>query len=297
MKAKSPVFGTPEAGAFFIPIPMLVFPNCKINLGLHVVSKRSDGYHDLETCFYPVAWHDALELIPSDRLSFRSIGIDIPEDGNQNLCLRAYQLLAAAHTLPPIEIILQKLIPIGAGLGGGSADAAFMLKALNERYQLALSDEQLEAYALQLGSDCPFFIKNKAVIAKGRGEQFEDITLDLSQYYLLLINPGIHVGTAQAYAGVKPATPAHPLREVLSLPVRSWPDHLVNDFEPSVFVQFPDIGQWKEWMYEQGASYAAMSGSGATVFGLFEQQPAIDELKSRGAQQKLSYHLVSPKTA
>lgn len=269
---------------------MLTFPNCKINLGLHVTAKRPDGYHDLETCFFPIDWQDALEILPAEELSFSSSGIDIPGDNADNLCLRAYQLLAADHDLPPVRIILQKNIPIGAGLGGGSADASFTLKALNEHFGLHVPTEQLEAYALQLGSDCPFFIRNEPVIARGRGELFEPLSLDLSGYYFLLVNPGIHVSTAQAYAGVKPQAPARPLSEVLAQPVSTWRDSLVNDFEASVFAAFPEIARWKERLYALGASYACMSGSGATVFGIFEEKPAMETVIASG----LSYHLQSP---
>lgn len=269
---------------------MVVFPNCKINLGLHVTAKRPDGYHDLETCFFPVGWQDVLEILPAEHLSFRCSGIAIPGDNTDNLCLKAYHLLAADYTLPPAEIILHKAIPIGAGLGGGSADASFTLKALNDRFELGASPEQLEAYALQLGSDCPFFIRNKPVIARGRGEIFEPVTLELPGYYFLLVNPGFHVSTGQAYAGVKPKAPARALSEVLAQPISTWREELVNDFEASVFSAFPAIAEWKERLYSMGAAYACMSGSGATVFGIFEKKPELEVVIASG----LSYHLQAP---
>jgi 4-diphosphocytidyl-2-C-methyl-D-erythritol kinase len=237
-------------------------------VGLQILSKRADGYHELDTVFYPVPWCDVLEILPTDELSFSSTGILIP--GKGNLCLDAYHLLKKDFDLAPVHIHLHKVIPIGAGLGGGSSDAAFTLKGLNEMFDLGLSHEQLRAYAVQLGADCPFFIENRPMRARGIGEQLEEVDLDLSDYHLLLVKPAVHVSTAAAYAGVVPGEPERDLLDMLKESVSSW--ELKNDFEQSVFEQFPQIADIKEKLYEAGAIYAAMSGSGSTVFGLFEKR-------------------------
>lgn len=249
---------------------MLLFPNAKINLGLNIVSKREDGFHNIESCFYPIPWHDSLEVIEAASFAFHAYGLDIPGDTSSNLCVKAYDLLKADFDIPPIEIHLLKKIPMGAGMGGGSADGAFTLKLINDLFKLGLSNSKLETYALQLGSDCPFFIKNQPVIAKGRGEQLESITLDLSGYHLAIHNPGIHISTKEAYAGITPNQPTHSIKEVLSTPMEAWKDHLVNDFEASIFINHPAIAQLKKDMYQAGAIYASMTGSGSTVFGLFK---------------------------
>jgi 4-diphosphocytidyl-2-C-methyl-D-erythritol kinase len=258
--------------------PMVVFPNAKINLGLHVVAKRADGFHNIESCFYPVGWTDILEIIPADTLQFNSSGIDIPGDPAHNLCIKAYQALKKDFDLPPVHIHLHKVIPIGAGLGGGSADSAFTVKLLNTKFDLGLTAEQMEAYMRPLGSDCAFFIQNKPLFCYEKGDCFENITIDLSGYFIVLVNPPIHVSTPVAYAGIKPAQPAIPLRETLAKPVSAWPQELVNDFEKTVFRQFPAIATIKEDLYKAGALYASMSGSGATVFGLFDLEQDLKSL-------------------
>ncbi|RFS19141.1 4-(cytidine 5'-diphospho)-2-C-methyl-D-erythritol kinase [Chitinophaga silvatica] len=256
---------------------MIVFPNCKINLGLHILRKRSDGFHDLETIFYPIPVTDALEVISSQELHFESSGISVPGKLADNLCLRAYQLLRHDYpTLPSVSIHLHKHIPIGAGLGGGSSDAAFMLQLLNTKYQLNLTASALIAYAAQLGSDCPFFISNEPCFATGRGEIMEPLQLDLSAYSFLLVHPGIHVNTGWAFQQLSPQVPARSLKEVIELPVAEWKAVLSNDFEKPVFGQHPVLGTIKERMYENGAIYAAMSGSGSAVYGIFPKNKIAD---------------------
>jgi len=250
---------------------VVVFPNAKINLGLGIISKREDGYHNISSCFYPIPLSDILEVFPSNSFRFNSSGIDIPDDTNGNLCIKAYELLKADFDLKPVNIHLHKIIPIGAGLGGGSADASFTLKCLNEIFSLKLSTQQLESYASKLGSDCPFFIESKPVLAEGTGNIFSKIDVDLSGLYLVLINPGIHVSTAQAYSKVTPASPVKSINDILSEPIDNWQSGLKNDFEPSVFSQFPEIEEIKTALIKAGALYASMSGSGSSVYGLFEK--------------------------
>jgi 4-diphosphocytidyl-2-C-methyl-D-erythritol kinase len=253
---------------------MISFPNAKINLGLHITSKRKDGYHDIETCMVPIPLFDALEMIIDKRGEWNSSGLPIPGEAKDNLILKAERLLKKDFPgLPNLNIHLHKNIPMGAGLGGGSADGAFALKLMNNLFDLHLDDYFLEEYAAVLGSDCPFFIQNTPQIARGRGELLEPIDLSLKGVHLVLVNPGIHVGTKEAYAGVIPSTPKVKLEEVLADRSR-WKDELVNDFEPSIFQNHPDIRKIKEKLYASGAFYAAMSGSGSSVFGLFDEKPS-----------------------
>lgn len=260
---------------------MIVFPNCKINLGLNIISKRDDGYHNLETIFYPLPFYDVLEIITSDKKEndFFLTGIEIKDETKTNLCLKAYNLLKADFPgLPFIKIYLQKNIPVGAGLGGGSADGAFMLTLLNEKFNLDLSEEKLLQYALQLGSDCPFFIINKPCFAQQRGEVLEKIAVDLSGYKILLVNPQIHINTAQAFTQIKPSVPDLSIKEIIQKPVLEWKQFLKNDFELPFFEAYPSIKKIKEDLYANGAIYAAMSGSGSTVFGIFNKTGDIKKL-------------------
>lgn len=258
---------------------MISFPNAKINLGLHITSKRKDGYHEIESCMIPIPLFDALEvIIDNKKTTFESSGLNIPGETKDNLILKAYQLLKKDFpNLPHLNIHLHKNIPMGAGLGGGSADAAFALNLMNNLFDLILDDFFLEEYAAQIGSDCAFFIENKPKIARGRGELLEPVNLDLSGTHLVLINPGIHIGTKEAYAGVTPTVPSVKLEEVLADKNR-WKDELVNDFEASIFPNHPEIAAIKNKLYESGAYYAAMSGSGSSVFGLFKEKPERIEL-------------------
>lgn len=258
---------------------MLSFPNCKINLGLHILGKREDGFHNLETVFYPVALKDALELIPATNsapgIEFTGTGLAVDGNTGDNLCVKAYHLLQKDFPrLPAVKVHLHKAIPMGAGLGGGSADASFMLNMLNERFRLNLSTDQLLNYALLLGSDCPFFIINKPCFATGRGEVLEEIRLDLTAYKIVLINPGIHVNTGQAFADITPGIPAKSIREIIQQPIDTWKAELTNDFEKPVFAAYPEVKSIKDNLYQQGAVYASMSGSGSTVFGIFQQETA-----------------------
>ncbi|MFN8336590.1 MAG: 4-(cytidine 5'-diphospho)-2-C-methyl-D-erythritol kinase [Cyclobacteriaceae bacterium] len=251
---------------------MISFPPCKINLGLNVISKRSDGYHNLETCFYPLPLTDALEILPTDTLSFNLSGNAIPGDAADNLCLKAYKLLQKDFDLKPVAIFLHKVIPSGAGLGGGSSDGAHTLRLLNNLFKLNLTTEKLKSYALQLGSDCPFFIEDKPMLGTGRGEVLTEIDVNLHGKFLVLVKPDIHVSTAEAYGGVLPTVPPTGIKEILEgQPVGAWKDVLINDFEKSVFAKHPLIGAIRQQLYQHGALYASMSGSGSSVFGIFEK--------------------------
>jgi len=251
---------------------MIAFPPCKINLGLNVLSKRSDGYHNLETCFYPLPFTDILEILPAEKLAFIPTGNAIPGESSDNLCLRAYELLKKDFSIKPVEIHLHKVIPTGAGLGGGSSDAAYTLRLLNEIFSLHLTTGQLKNYAQQLGSDCAFFVEDEICLGKGRGELLEPIQVSLKDKFLVLLKPDVHVSTAEAYRGVIPQTANPSVRHILeSVPLSQWKTVLKNDFEASVFKAHPIIEQCKTFLYEQGAVYACMSGSGSSVFGIFNE--------------------------
>ncbi len=257
---------------------MISFPNAKINLGLQITGKLPNGYHSINTCFYPIPLYDVLEAVPAKKTKFEASGIKIPGNGEDNLVLKAYKLLKKDYQLPELHIHLLKNIPMGAGLGGGSSDAAFMLKMLSSEFQLFLDDVILEDYAAKLGSDCPFFISNTPALGSGTGTDLSPISLDLSGLYITLINPGIHVSTQSAYAGVKPQKAAYDLEDtLLSKDFNQWKKNLTNDFEESVFSQHPSLGKIKQSLYETGAVYAAMSGSGSTLFGIFTEPPTLDE--------------------
>ncbi len=260
---------------------MILFPNCKINLGLHILRKRSDGYHDIETFFYPFPLTDALEIIPASKTDNSFIHLTtsgIPVDGNteSNLCVKAYNLLKKDYPqLPPVSVHLHKVIPSGAGLGGGSSDAAFMLKALNETGQLNLSKEKMAEYALQLGSDCPFFLINKSCYATGQGEKLEEYQVDLSDYKIMIINPGIHLDTSKAFSNITPAIPSTSIKEIITQPIIDWKKQLTNDFEKAVFDVYKEVADIKSTLYKLGAIYASMSGSGSTVYGIFKKDKQI----------------------
>ena len=252
---------------------MICFPNAKINLGLHILSKRADGYHNIETVFYPVNLCDALEIVPAKegKTAFSQTGIPINGKPEDNLVMKAYHLLKKDFDLPEIAIYLRKQIPLGAGLGGGSSDAAFMIKLLNDFAGLKLTVEQMEEYAGQIGADCPFFIQNKPVFAEGTGTVFSTVTISLQTCRLVVVKPTVSVSTQEAYAQVKPQQPAVPLKEIIRLPINEWKNHLVNDFESGVFARYPEIGEIKQRLYAEGALYASMSGSGSAVFGIFDK--------------------------
>jgi len=252
---------------------MISFPNAKINIGLNVVSKRDDGYHNLETIFYPVKLADALELTDSDVMQFSTSGIKIDGKSKNNLVLKAYQILHDDFKLSPVKLHLHKIIPFGAGLGGGSADAAFALKMLNEYFSLKIPLSKLKKYAAQIGADCPFFIHNKPSFASGIGEQLQPVNLDLSEYEILIIKPNISVNTRDAFKNILPAQAKFNLKMIENLPIDKWKDTIENDFEKSVFQKYPQIESLKQTLYKMGAVYASMSGSGSAVYGIFRHLP------------------------
>ena len=258
---------------------MVTFSNCKINIGLHIVGKRADGYHNIETLFYPIPIKDAVEIIEEKRsnqlTTFTTSGNTIDVKNEENICIKAYQLLKKNYpTLPPIKMHLHKVIPMGAGLGGGSSNATAVLQILNTLFNLQLTTEKLLAYALMLGSDCPFFVINKPCFATRRGQNLTSIPIDLNNYKILLVNPKIHVDTKSAFEGINEKNFSKPnvlLPQVLQ-PIYTWAANIKNDFEPSVFLKYPQIEVIKNTLYKNGAIYSAMSGSGSTVFGIFDKQ-------------------------
>ena len=264
---------------------MIVYPNAKINIGLNVVEKRPDGYHNLETVFYPIGLQDILEIqeletdVPDCGYRLKLTGSLLDGSPEDNLVVRAFKLLKREFDLPPVSIGLYKHIPTGAGLGGGSADAAFTVKTLNDRFKLGLTTQQMEDYCAQLGADCPFFIQNKPVFATGIGNVFHPIELNLKYKQLVLVKPDVFVSTKDAYAKVNVRHPEKQLPELLSQPIETWKDTVVNDFEASVFSKYPEIAAIKDKLYDMGAVYASMSGSGSSVFGIFEDPVEnVDEI-------------------
>jgi 4-diphosphocytidyl-2-C-methyl-D-erythritol kinase len=283
---------------------LIVFPNCKINLGLHIIRKRADGYHDLETVFYPLPLKDALEVIEEPKthqaspvvitnnpftgelhragIRFSSSGLEITGKPEDNLCMKAWQIVKEKFpALPSANIHLHKSIPMGAGLGGGSSDGAFTLLLLNKKFQLALTTEQLLDFALKLGSDCPFFLVNLPCLATGRGEILEKISITLSGYSIVLINPGIYVDTKKAFLLVQPGPVEKTISTVIRQPIETWKEELKNDFEKAVFALYPQLQLIKEKLYQAGAIYAAMTGSGSCFYGIFskgsEATPMLEE--------------------
>lgn len=252
---------------------MILFPNSKINLGLNIVEKRKDGFHNIESCFIPVGWCDVVEFIESKKVGFQSTGIPIPGDPDQNLCLKAYQLLKKDFNLPNISIHLHKNIPIGAGLGGGSADAAFLLKGLAEKYNLIFESDLLKLYAAKLGSDCAFFIDNQSSLAIEKGDVLRPLEIDLKDKYIVVIYPSLHIDTKIAYSGITPQRPVHHVKDILTeRPISEWRHYLKNDFESGIFEKFPEVKRLKDELYRRGALYASMSGSGSSVYGIFDKE-------------------------
>jgi 4-diphosphocytidyl-2-C-methyl-D-erythritol kinase len=258
---------------------MLAFANAKINLGLNITAKRDDGYHNLETVFYSIKLYDVIELIDAEETACVIKGIEIPGNAADNICLKAFKTLQSDFNLPNQQLILLKNIPVGAGLGGGSADAAFLIKLVNEKFNLGLSVGQMQDYARVLGADCAYFIENKPTLAFGKGDEFEAVDIDLSRYFMVLVKPAIHVSTADAYAKVQVKQPKASLKEVINLPLSDWKANMVNDFEPSVFEKYPEIDEIKTQLYAAGATFALMSGSGSSVFAIFEQEVKLPELE------------------
>ncbi len=254
-------------------VAMITFPNAKINIGLLITGKRQDGFHNLETIFFPVGWNDVLEVVESDHVQFSSSGISISGNPESNLVMKAYRLLQEEFDLPALKIHLHKNIPFGAGLGGGSSDAAFMLKMLNKTFELNISRERMLGYAASLGSDCPFFILNEPVFATGRGEIMQPADVRLNGMFIFLVKPPVEVSTAKAFQFIIPEKPEISLPDLLNLPVEKWKDKVFNQFENSVFQQYPIIKEIKQQLYGLGAIYASMSGSGSCVFGIFRELP------------------------
>ncbi len=258
---------------------MICFPACKINLGLHILGRRADDYHNLETVFYPVSVADALEILPAYQLSQPQItlsGLSVSGDNNSNFCIKAWHIVKQHFPqLPAVTIHLHKAIPMGAGLGGGSADGAVMLMMLNKTFKLQLSAETLADYALQLGSDCPFFIYNKPCLATGRGEVLQPVDISFKGYYIYIIYPGIHIHTAEAFARLQRFHHTVSLKEIIKQPVETWKDSLTNDFEAGISKMHPVIAEIKQQLYQHGALLAAMSGSGSTLFGIFKNKPGV----------------------
>jgi 4-diphosphocytidyl-2-C-methyl-D-erythritol kinase len=262
---------------------MIVFPPAKINIGLQITDKRSDGYHNLVSVFYPIALCDVLELVvdknaPAGTVKFHPSGRAVDGNPDNNLVLKAIRLFHAEFPLPGLTIYLHKVIPMGAGLGGGSSDATHTLLALNALMNQPVNADTLFQMALQLGSDCPFFLRNSACFVEGRGERLQNIYLNLSGYHLALINPGVHVSTAQAFAMVTPKQPNLNLKDVEELPPELWQGRVVNDFEGPVVQMFPEIRAALHVLNDAGAVYASMSGSGSTVYGIFKTKPQLPQL-------------------
>ena len=252
---------------------MVSFPPCKINLGLHITRKRPDGYHDLVTCFYPVPWCDVLEAVPATSFAFSSSGLPIPGVQEQNLCVRAYEMLKAAYGIGAVAMHLLKIVPIGAGLGGGSSDGAFTLRMLNRLFDLRLSPDELKTFAARLGSDCAFFTGETPMLATGRGDVLSPVSLTLKGKFLVIVKPEAAIETPAAYAMVTPRDPGVDLRQVVeTTPVAAWRNVLRNDFEEPVFREFPALKEIHRQLYDEGALYASMSGSGSAVYGLFEKK-------------------------
>lgn len=254
---------------------MIAFPPCKINLGLRVIRKRDDGYHDIETCFYPLPFTDVLEIVPSEKFLFQQTGLTLPGNPDENLCIKAYYLLKDKFNLPEVAIYLHKLIPPGAGLGGGSSDAAWTLRLLHRVFSIPVSNEQLTALALQVGSDCPFFMYDVPMVGTGRGEVLQPFEISLKGYYLLLLKPEQNVSTAEAYSLLTPCAPDVPIEQLLKSNPEEWRATLINDFEQPVLRRYPVIGELKEALYRNGAIYASMTGSGSAVYGIFQNKPEV----------------------
>ena len=259
---------------------MILYPPAKINIGLSIIGKRSDGFHNIETVFYPIPLCDILTVETaktdtSSKIRFSCDGIELPAGSNpyDNLCCKAYHLLDAAYRLPPVNIHLHKAIPVGAGLGGGSSDAAYTLQALNLLFQLGLSFEELSQFAIRIGSDCVFFLHGVPAFGTGKGEILEPVNLSLAGYHILLVKPPVFVSTAEAYSSVTPQRSKYHLPDALQAPVCEWRHTVFNDFETSVFKKFPEIGNIKERLYAERALYASMSGSGSAVYGIFDHTP------------------------
>ncbi len=259
---------------------MIVYPNAKINLGLSVVARRADGYHELETVFCPIALSDVMELVVAQQqstpITMRVEGLPLDVKPEDNICVRALCLLSQRVKLPPISVLLRKVVPSGAGLGGGSADAAFVLTGVNNMLRLGLSSDELKQMAAKLGADCAFFVDNKAAYATGIGDKLQPIELKLAGKHIIIVKPDVFVSTKEAYAGITPKRPEVAVKDVIQMPIERWKELLINDFEESIFRRHPLIAQIKAELYARGALYASMSGSGSAVYGIFNDYVDVD---------------------
>lgn len=251
---------------------MITYPIAKINIGLLITDKRPDGFHNLETIFYPIQMQDALEIVEADEFSFSMSGLELDGNPQENLVVKAYELIKNDFNIPPVKIHLHKNIPSGAGLGGGSSDAAYALQMLNDLFDLKIEKEKLMEYALELGSDCPFFLHGKPVFATGRGERMQDVNIELKEYYLIMVKPPVHVSTKTAYENITPQKSRLSLKGLVGFTVGKWRGNILNHFERYVFNEFPEVGKIKQTLYDQGATFALMSGSGSAVYGLFRSE-------------------------
>jgi 4-diphosphocytidyl-2-C-methyl-D-erythritol kinase len=252
---------------------MIAFPNAKINAGLRIIEKLPSGYHSLKSLMIPTKFCDILEFVPSDKDEFVTSGIPVPGKKEENIVLKTLFLLRQHFQIPALKIHLHKVIPMGAGLGGGSADAAFFLKTINDFFSLGMDTDQQEAMIAKIGSDCSFFIRNKPAIISGTGDKISVYPLHIENYYLAIAYPGFAISTAEAYAGITPGKEEIPLREVIDKGIKNWDAILKNDFEESLFPRYPQLKEIKEEFYSNGAVYASMSGSGSSIYGIYEKKP------------------------
>lgn len=254
---------------------MVAFPPVKINLGLNIIAKRADNFHAIESVFYPVEWNDLLEALTTENQGFKLnlTGIPVPGETSKNLIFKAYEILKKHHSLPGFEFHLHKILPMGAGLGGGSSDGAMALMLMNEVAQLGISAEKMHEYALQLGSDCPFFLQKKPMFVTGRGEILSEIKVDLAGWYIVIVMPRVSISTAEAYSWILPSAPKKSIREIITSSPEQWKEELKNDFEIHAIQRHPCIGEIKNKFYQMGATYSSMSGSGAAVYGIFKDKP------------------------
>lgn len=255
---------------------MVTFPHAKINLGLSVIRKRPDGFHEIETVLYPIGLTDILEVVPAGdhSMGFRTSGLELQGNPDDNLCLRAFHAMRSRFPVPPVSMHLHKKIPAGAGLGGGSSDAAYVIRMLSQLFELELSQETMEEVATCIGSDCPFFLQEKPAFAHGRGELLEPVIVDLSEFEIILVKPPVSVSTTRAYQAIIPATPSLSVRDAIGKPPEEWQQYLVNDFENHVLNHFPEVRELKQQLVASGAVYASMTGSGSAVYGLFREPPS-----------------------
>lgn len=256
---------------------MILFPNAKINIGLSIIEKRSDGFHELESIMVPIPIYDILEITENPEFEFVQTGLTVEGNNEDNLCVKAFRLMEENFSIQPVRIHLRKQIPMGAGLGGGSADATFVVKGLNDLFQLNLSVATLQELSAELGSDCAFFVENCAQLAKGRGEILSNFPLDLKGNYLKIINPGIHISTKEAFSNVVMSRKKDVLSKVNSNNCELWKDFVFNDFETHLFSNYPELSEIKQQLYSEGAIFASMSGSGSTLFGVFESEPSSSQ--------------------